>query len=324
MKSINELQDLFNHELAAQSFSGEPEELYKPFGYMMSLGGKRIRPVMLLHACEMFGTDASQAMQQALAIELFHNFTLIHDDIMDNAPLRRGLPSVHEKFGNTVAILSGDAMLVTAYKYLLHTNPQKLPTLLNLFNEAAIKVCEGQQLDMNFERLQELKVSDYLNMIELKTASLIAASLKMGAIVGGASAEDAEHLYNFGKQLGISFQLKDDWLDSFGSTEKTGKQPGGDILQNKKTFLLIEAMNSADEKVKQELQDWYSVAHFNPAEKIDAVLKLFEKIGISELAQKETAKHYQQALSYLDQVSVHETNKSSLRKLSENLLHRDK
>ncbi|MEO6165907.1 MAG: polyprenyl synthetase family protein [Chitinophagales bacterium] len=323
MRSITALRELFEDELKSIHFSGAPKELYEPFSYMLGLGGKRMRPVMLLHAAEMFGADATSAMPQALAIELFHNFTLIHDDIMDNAPLRRGLPTVHKKFNSPVAILSGDAMLVTAYKYLVQSEPSVLARLINIFNDCAIKVCEGQQLDMNFETAETLDAAGYLNMIELKTATLIASSLKIGAMIGGASAEDAEHLYNFGKHLGISFQLKDDWLDSFGSAAKFGKQPGGDIIQNKKTFLLIEAMNSVDEVLKPELQYWYRQQQFDPQVKVAAVVRIFNELGISELTQLETAKHFDKSMEHIEQLSLPESHKTGLRQLSHNLLHRE-
>lgn len=323
MRSIPDLQKIFNEELKSQRFSGSPKELYEPFDYILGLGGKRMRPVLLLHACELFGGDAFAALPQAVAIELFHNFTLIHDDIMDRAPLRRGLPSVHEKFNSTIAILSGDAMLVVAYKYLVQADSTLLPVLLKLFNDCAVKVCEGQQMDMNFETTWQLSVADYLRMIELKTATLMATSLKMGAILGGAPDNDAEHLYNFGKHLGISFQLKDDWLDSFGNAEKVGKQPGGDIIQNKKTFLIIEAMNNADEATKQKFNVWYSREDFNPEEKVDAVLQLFNRLGINDRTKKEMQKHFDVARYHLDQLSVGETSKAGLRRWSESLLHRD-
>lgn len=323
MRNIIELQEMINLSLKSQVFPEKPHELYEPFRYMLSLGGKRMRPVMLLHACEMFGSHAEKAMPQAIAVELFHNFTLIHDDIMDHAPLRRGLPTVHKKFSSTIAILSGDAMLVKAYQYLVQADNALIPVLINLLNEAAIKVCEGQQFDMNFEKMEGLAVSDYLNMIELKTASLIATSLKMGALAGGASDADADHMYEFGTQLGISFQLQDDWLDSFGTAEKVGKQPGGDILQNKKTFLLIEAMNAGDEMVKQELTGWYQKNDYDPQEKIAAVLELFDRVGIRERTREETTRHYTKAFFHLDQISLPDSSKSILRQFAENLLHRD-
>lgn len=324
MKRITDLQELFEAALKSQSFAGRPAELYEPFGYMLSLGGKRLRPVLLLHACEMFCGDPLPAMPQAMAIELFHNFTLIHDDIMDHAPLRRGLPTVHEKFNHATAILSGDAMLVMAYKFLVQAGASRLPVLLDLFNDTAVKVCEGQQYDMNFENATGITVADYLRMIELKTAVLVAASLKLGALIGGAGSEDARHLYDFGRELGISFQLRDDWLDSFGSAKQVGKQQGGDILQNKRTFLLIEAMEQGDEKLRSELQYWYNIKQFKAEEKIAAVIGLFNKAGISERTLEETALHFQRAMFHLDELNIPEERKGTLRSFSESLLYRDK
>ncbi|MBK6483479.1 MAG: polyprenyl synthetase family protein [Chitinophagaceae bacterium] len=323
MRSIVELQQLFNANLKAQEFQGTPRELYEPFTYMLDLGGKRMRPVLLLHACELFGKDAMLAMPQALAVELFHNFSLIHDDIMDLAPIRRGVPTVHKKFNQTIAILSGDAMLVVAYKYLVQADQALLAGLLNVFNNCAIKVCEGQQLDMNFEKYAELNVADYLNMIELKTATLIAASLQLGAMIAGAGIHDAAHLYNFGKQLGISFQLKDDWLDSFGNTQKVGKQTGGDIIQNKKTFLLVEALNCSDAETKRQLEYWYQPGQFNHEEKVAAVLQLFNKSGISERTQQATNWYFEEALKHLEQLALPSKDKDVLETWARQILDRD-
>ena len=324
MKRITDLQELFETALKSQSFAGTPTELYEPFGYMLGLGGKRLRPVLLLHTCELFCGDALLAMPQAMAIELFHNFTLIHDDIMDHAPLRRGLPTVHEKFNHATAILSGDAMLVMAYKFLVQADASRLPVLLELFNDTAVKVCEGQQYDMNFENAAGLTVADYLRMIELKTAVLVASALKLGAIIGGAGSEDAQHLYEFGRELGISFQLRDDWLDSFGSAKQVGKQQGGDILQNKRTFLLIEAMEQGDTKLRSELQYWYSSKEFKAEEKITAVIGLFNQAGISERTLEETALHFHRAMFHLDELNIPEERKATLKSFSESLLYREK
>jgi geranylgeranyl diphosphate synthase type II len=257
MHSAEDLQQLFNNELKKLSFSRQPHNLYDPFKYMLNLGGKRMRPVMLLMACEMFGTDGTKAIPQAIALELFHNFTLIHDDIMDRAPLRRGKPSVHQKYGSATAILSGDAMLIYAYQYLIKTSFTPIEKLVSVFNDCAISVCEGQQMDMNFEDADAVSVEQYFEMIDLKTATLLAASLRVGAMIGGASEQDAEHIEHFGKNLGVAFQLKDDWLDAFGEAGKTGKQRGGDIIQNKKTFLLLEALRRADDDTKTELNQYF-------------------------------------------------------------------
>lgn len=319
---MGQLRALFTKALGEQQFSGTPKELYEPFEYILSMGGKRMRPVLLLHACEMFGEDASKALNQALAIELFHNFTLIHDDIMDRAPLRRGLPTVHDKFNSSTAILCGDAMMVFAYRYLVKTDTNLLPSLLEIFNNCAVMVCEGQQMDMNYEKMDGLNVEDYLKMIELKTATLLATSMKIGAITGGASEEDANHLYNFGKFLGISFQLKDDWLDSFGDAEKVGKLHGGDIIQNKKTFLLLEAFHIADEQSRHELNACFSDSAIDANVKVKKVLEIFSRLRIDQITLTEIEKYFNTALNYLDAVSLPPERKEILRQLANELLHR--
>ncbi len=316
------MQSLFNDALQEQQFKGTPTELYEPFTYILSLGGKRMRPVMLLHACEMFCGESIKALPQAIAIELFHNFTLIHDDIMDRAPLRRGLPAVHKKYNSTVAILVGDAMLLTAYKYLVKCDPQLVSPLINLFNDCGIKICEGQQLDMNFEKSNTLEIGDYLGMVELKTAYLFATALQMGAIIGGASESDAGHLFNFGKYLGISFQMKDDWLDSFGVVKKMGKQRGGDIIQNKKTFLFIKAYSIADDSTRRKLRDYFSGEHFNAEEKISDVLNIYTKLGIDEITREAMLENAELALQQLKKVSLPQQKKDLLFDLAESLFYR--
>lgn len=323
MRTIAELQQLFDATLKKQQFSDSPRELYLPFDYILGLPGKRMRPVLLLHACEMFGTEAEHALPQALAIELFHNFSLIHDDIMDHAPLRRGVAAVHKKFGSTTAILSGDAMLVMAYKYLVKADFAMLGQLLDIFNDCATKVCEGQQYDMNFETMDDISVADYLTMIELKTATLLAASLQIGALIGGAAPSEALRLFQFGKQLGVSFQLRDDWLDTFGDAEKIGKQAGGDIIQNKKTYLLIEAMQHSDEESRKQLQHWYRLPQFDPEEKVSVVTKLFIGNGIRERTEATTAYYFEQAMSHLEKLQVPDINKAMLRSWAKQLLERD-
>jgi geranylgeranyl diphosphate synthase type II len=323
MRTIKDLQSLFNDALQEQQFKGTPTELYEPFTYILSLGGKRMRPVMLLHACEMFCGESIKALPQAIAIELFHNFTLIHDDIMDRAPLRRGLPAVHKKYNSTVAILVGDAMLLTAYKYLVKCDPQLVSPLINLFNDCGIKICEGQQLDMNFEKSNTLEIRDYLGMVELKTAYLFATALQMGAIIGGASESDANHLFNFGKYIGISFQIKDDWLDSFGTVERIGKQSGGDILRNKKTFLFIKALSISDDLTKGQLKSWFSGEQVNDEEKVSAILKIYSRLGIDEVSRSEMESNVAIALQHLSRVSLTESQKKSLAELAKDLLVRN-
>lgn len=323
MHSAEELQQLFEEELQSQHFNREPANLYEPFGYILGLSGKRMRPVMLLLACEMFGDDAHKAIPQAIAIELFHNFTLIHDDIMDRAPLRRGRPSVHEKFNQTIAILSGDAMLVHAYQYLVQTKSNLIAKFISIFNECAIKVCEGQQMDMNFETAANVSVEDYLRMIELKTATLIAVSLQIGALVGGASDGDANELFEFGRELGIAFQLKDDWLDAFGDSDKTGKQPGGDIIQNKKTFLLLAAMNLADASTKNQLENLISPNENYGDEKIDMMIEIFQRLNLDRITKERSDTHYKKALTHLEKITAIEKKKNPLINLVASLMTRE-
>ncbi len=323
MHSFEELQEIFNTELRQLRFERQPKELYEPFDYLIGLGGKRIRPVLLLMACEMFGKDAGSAMNQAIAIELFHNFSLIHDDIMDEATLRRGKPTVHEKFNQSVAILSGDVMLVYAYEYLIKTEPELISSLLKEFNACAIKVCEGQQMDMNFENRMDVEVDDYLQMIELKTAELLSASLKIGAIAGGASEADANHLFEFGKELGLAFQLKDDWLDAYGVAEKFGKQSGGDILQNKKTFLYLSAIEMAGEKEKKELSILYSEKTNSQENKVQKALQMFNDLGIKEYTNIQIQIHYANALSHVESVSISEESKKPLIDIAKRLMQRE-
>jgi geranylgeranyl diphosphate synthase type II len=322
MHSFEELQDIFRKSLDNLNFDHEPRELYQPFDYILRLKGKRIRPVLLLMGAELFGYDLPLPLPQAIAIELFHNFTLIHDDIMDRAPLRRGVPAVHEKFNMPVAILSGDAMLIYAYMYLMQSTASFQPELLMLFNDCAIKVCEGQQMDMNFEKMDNPGVAGYLEMIELKTASLLATSLKIGGIMGGASQTDASHLYDFGRLLGISFQLKDDWLDSFGKKESTGKQSGGDIIQNKKTFLFLKALELGSPADRVELLQYYR-DNAGAADKVNAVLQVFNRLKIDEVTHVETERFFVEACAHLDAISVPASRKEVLRNLASNLLMRE-
>ncbi len=323
MKSISELQELFNRYLAKQSFEKQPKELYEPFQYIISLGGKRMRPTMVLLGCEMFSRDAAKALPQAMSVELFHNFSLIHDDIMDNAPKRRGQPTVHEKYNSNSAILSGDIMLVYAYEYLIKNGGAFSEELIKLFNKTAIEVCEGQQWDMNFENEKVVSVIEYLKMIELKTAVLLGCAMKMGAIVGEANAEDAQRLYEVGKKLGIAFQLQDDILDSFGDEKKFGKQAGGDIIQNKKTLLLIEAMEKSNPEQRNQLTNWLSKKTFDPKEKVKAIMDLYYELNIRDKAEGEMLKYYEDAMVTLDEIDIQEISKTGLRDFAKSLLVRE-
>jgi len=323
MYDIKELQKLFEDYTRKQELEGEPKNLYDSFHYMLNLPAKRLRPVLLMMACELFGTSAKRALPQAFAIELFHNFSLIHDDIMDAAPLRRGKPTVYKKFGETTAILSGDAMLVYAYQYLIQVNKKTVQKLLEVFNSCAVKVCEGQQLDMNYEATENISLEDYLKMIELKTATLIATSLQIGAIIGGASHRDLKHMFNFGRNLGISFQLKDDWLDAFGREDKVGKRRGGDIVQNKKTFLMLEALAQADPETSSRLKELYASKKLEVEGKVSQVLGIFQQLGISELSEKTVNKYYSKALSDLDKINVPSKRKEPLKEIAARLLQRE-
>ena len=273
MLKLPDLQETFQKYLKENIFNQTPQELYQPVNYILKLGGKRLRPVILLMSYNLFKETVEKALPAAFAIEIFHNFSLLHDDIMDEAPLRRGQPTVHIKYDVNTGILSGDVMLIYAYQYILQLEDQSnIPALMRIFNKVAIEVCEGQQYDMNFETSQEVKIVDYLKMIELKTSVLLAGAMKMGAVIAGAPEKDANHLYEFGKNIGIAFQLQDDILDTFGDPEKFGKKVGGDIAQNKKTYLLLKAMELAKGSRKQALSDLITQNYIEEATKIKACL----------------------------------------------------
>ena len=300
--------------------SQKPVELYEPMSYILSLGGKRLRPILALIGCELFNGKIEDAMPAALSVELFHNFSLIHDDIMDCAPLRRGKETVHKKWNENIAILSGDAMLVKAYQVLARSKPNHLPELLRLFNKTAIEVCEGQQLDMNFEKEHQVTIPEYLHMISLKTAVLLGCSLEMGAIAADASFQDRAHLYEFGRLIGVSFQLKDDILDAFGSAEKVGKQTGGDILADKKTYLLLKALEIANEKQREELNSWTGIKEKG---KVEAVIKIFEDLNIKLHSEEEASSLYRLALEHLEKLNISESNKEKLKQFSDWIINRE-
>jgi geranylgeranyl diphosphate synthase type II len=323
MYSISNLQQLITKAIAQQKYPVNPSELYEPISYLMNLGGKRLRPALLLMATDLFKGDVEKAIKPALAIEVFHNFTLMHDDIMDKAPLRRGNPTVHAKWNEAVAILSGDVMLVEAYKLIMQVKPAILPDILKIFNDTAVGVCEGQQIDMNFENYQEVKVDEYINMIRLKTAVLLGGALKIGALIGEAAENDAQLLYDFGEKLGIAFQLQDDILDVYGDPEKFGKQVGGDIISNKKTFLLIRALELAQGAQKEELQNWLSKTTFNAQEKVAAVTAIYNSLNIQDIAKKEMENYAAKGLASLDKIAVDEERKSVLKEFADMLMLRD-
>ena len=321
--SIDDAAGIVERGIAELPIPGEPAELYNPIRYILSIGGKRLRPSLVLVSCNLFTDKLQQAIPVALAVEVFHNFTLLHDDIMDKAPLRRNKPAVHEKWGENTAILSGDVMSILTYKILQDLPAGKLKTVLAIFNQTAIQVCEGQQQDMNFETRDDVRVEEYIEMIGRKTAVLIAACLQMGAVMGGSSLSDARNLFEFGHQLGIAFQLRDDWLDVYGHQEKVGKMIGGDIVANKKTFLLIRAIELADEETLEDLRNLMLQKHKKADEKVRRVKGIFDRLNVSAMARDQMENYYQKALHHLDQVSVPQARKRVLRQFAKNLMGRD-
>jgi geranylgeranyl diphosphate synthase type II len=308
------------------SFNSKPVELYEPIRYMLALGGKRLRPALLLMSTELFGGDYLKALSPAIAIEVFHNFSLLHDDIMDKAPLRRSKPTVHQKWNVDIAILSGDAMLVKAYQLMTNVEGLYLRKILDLFSATAIEVCEGQQLDMNFEERKDVTVAEYIYMMTLKTSVLLASSLKIGAILANASDENADHIYSFGKNIGIAFQLRDDILDVYGDREKFGKQTGGDILSNKKTFLLLKALELAKGETAKHLLvslDNNPVDAKAKGEKVFLVKEIYNTLGLEELAEKEMNHFYEIAVSELEKISVNDERKKYMKSFADQLMVRE-
>lgn len=300
MKDLAALQALFQEEIDALQLGLTPEKLYDPMHYIMNLGGKRLRPVLALMGAGLYG-DPSKAMPQAMAIELFHNFSLIHDDIMDAAPLRRGQDTVHIKWDENIGILSGDGMLVKAYQYVAQCSQKLLPEVLATFSKTALEVCEGQQMDMDFETMDQVPLDMYINMIQFKTSVLLGCAMKIGALVGGATEEDAEALYEFALLLGTSFQIKDDYLDVYGDPEKFGKQVGGDILSNKKTLLWIEA----EKRAALQRIDFSEYAAMTPNEdKVESFQELYKILDVDAFAKSEIDRYYQLSLEALDKVSL--------------------
>jgi geranylgeranyl diphosphate synthase type II len=289
---------------AVNHFPKTPEHLYEPLTYFLALGGKRVRPLLTLIASDFFNGNINESLHAAASIELFHNFSLIHDDIMDNAPLRRNKQTVHEKWNNNVAILSGDVLLVKAYQELAKSEKEKAAGLQSVFSKMAVEVCEGQQLDMDFETKHHVAISEYINMIRLKTAVLLGCSLQMGAICAGASQKDCELLYQTGEKLGIAFQLTDDYLDIFGNPANVGKQVGGDIISNKKTWLLLKAFELADANQKSKLQNWITEKHFDVTEKVQAVKEIFAELKLEDYLKAEIDFYYNEAIVLLKSSSA--------------------
>ncbi len=320
MHSFGDLTLKFEQHFNTRHFPETPENLYDAAQYILQLGGKRVRPVSVLMANELFSDLHQDAFHIASAIELFHNFSLIHDDIMDKAPLRRGMDTVHSKYGDSTALLAGDVMLVVAYEHINKMSSDKLHEVLRLFNRTAKEVCEGQQLDMDFEQKENVAFDEYLQMITLKTSVLLAASLQLGAIVGGASIGNQHHLYEFGKNLGIAFQIQDDYLDAFGDPKKFGKQVGGDIIANKKTFLLIHALDVANDAQKNELQ---VLLKDNSPEKVQKVLQLFSDCKVADWANELKEQYFKKATASLEAINVTSSRKTELEKLARFLLDRE-
>jgi geranylgeranyl diphosphate synthase, type II len=320
MHSFIELSKLFEEKFNSRHFPQEPATLYDAAQYILGIGGKRIRPVCVLMGNQLFNEIDPDAYHAAAAIELFHNFSLIHDDIMDKAPIRRGYETVHVKFGESTALLAGDAMFVRAYEYLNKIRLAQLQKVLYLFNNTAGAVCEGQQMDMDFEKRKTVGMDEYVHMITLKTSVLLAASLKLGAILGGAGEGNQEHLYEFGKNLGIAFQVQDDYLDAFGNPEKFGKKVGGDILANKKTFLMIHAFETAKPAQLNELK---SLLQTEPADKVERVLQIFRDCKVDDWAKELKNKYLQTALKHLEDTAVLSKRKQPLQELADYLMMRE-
>ncbi|MCB0806032.1 MAG: polyprenyl synthetase family protein [Bacteroidales bacterium] len=324
MHILRELQAVIAKRITEIKFGDEPVELYEPINYILSLGGKRLRPAFCLLSCDMFGGNTEEALDPAIGIEMFHNFTLLHDDIMDHAPIRRGQPTVHVKWDTNRAILSGDTMMARAYDFIMRAPEKVRFEVFSSFNKTAIEVCEGQQYDMNFENRKEVSIDEYIEMIRLKTAVLVAVSLKIGAMIANANKEDAETIYLFGENLGIAFQLRDDLLDVFSDEKKFGKTTGGDILENKKTFLFLKALEGADKEQKATLLHLFSQTETDPDSKIAVVKDIYEALKIKEQTNAEIDRYYQKAMEHLNRISIPQHRKSELLGFAGLLKKRDK
>ena len=312
-----------NGEIARMPFDRKPAELYAPIRYVLSIGGKRIRPVLMLMGYNLYREDVESIFSQALGIEVYHNYTLLHDDLMDRADMRRGMPTVHKKWNDNAAVLSGDSMLVMAYRYMEQGCPEgKLGEVMRLFTETALEIGEGQQYDIDFESREDVTEEEYIEMIRLKTSVLLACALKIGATLAGAPAQDAGLLYEFGENLGLAFQLQDDYLDVYGDPAVFGKKIGGDILCNKKTYMLITALNRADESDKEALLHWIGAADFVAEEKIAAVTSIYNRIGMAGICEEEIEKYYARGLEFLNKVSVDASLKENLRTFVCRLMNR--
>lgn len=323
MIKADEILKLVNKYLDNLSYDRKPSSLYEPIRYVLSMGGKRIRPVLMLLSYNMFRENPEEILMPACALETYHNYTLLHDDLMDNADLRRGHETVHRKWDANTAILSGDSMLVLAYQRMAQCDKQKMPEVLSLFTETALEIGEGQQYDMDFEHRNDVTEDEYIEMIRLKTSVLLACAMKIGAILAGASKEDADNLYRFGEQIGLAFQLQDDYLDVYGDTRVFGKAIGGDITSNKKTYMLINALLRANDTQRAELEKWISATEFDREEKIAAVTRLYNEIGIDKLAQEKINFYFGQSRKYLAAVSVAEDRKAEITAYAQRMMKRE-
>ncbi len=324
MRDIPEILQLIEKEISELSYGEYPKNLFEPIEYIMSLGGKRLRPTLGLLSYQLSGGEVDSVVRPILALEIFHNFTLMHDDIMDNAPIRRGRPTVHEKWDETVAILSGDTMLVKAYDFLLESNSSNLKTVIARFNRTAVEVCMGQQIDMNFEKEDIVEESDYIEMIRLKTAVLLGYSMELGALLGGLSIEKASALFEIGQNLGIGFQLMDDYLDVYADASKFGKQVGGDIISNKKTYLLINALKKAEGKLAEELNNWLKKEKFDSEEKVRAVTEIYDELKIPEMTRKKIDQYFDLGITQLDNFDGNQSSKELLKQYAVKLMNREK
>ena len=324
MLNYNELYDKVNLYIDNMQYNAQPEGLYAPIKYVLSLGGKRIRPILMLMAYNLYHDDVDAILPNAIALETYHNFTLLHDDLMDRADMRRGNLTVHKKWDDNTAILSGDAMLIMAYKLFTETENPFLPKAVKTFNAATLGVCDGQQYDVEFESRNDVREEEYMEMIRLKTSLLLACALKIGGELAGASDEDADNLYQFGEKMGLAFQLQDDLLDVYGDPAVFGKQIGGDILCNKKTFMLINAYNMANATQKSELKAWIEKTDYDPAEKIKAVTAIYDAVGIKAICQEKIEQLFTQSLDCLAKVRIEDAKKSELKAFADKLLKRNK
>lgn len=323
MLKADEILKLVNDYLDNMPYDRKPSSLYEPIRYVLSMGGKRIRPVLMLLAYNMFREHPEDILMPACALETYHNYTLLHDDLMDNADLRRGHETVHRKWDANTAILSGDSMLVLAYQRMAQCDKDKMPKVLNIFTETALEIGEGQQYDMDFEHRNDVTEEEYIEMIRLKTSVLLACALKIGAVLAGATNEDADNLYRFGEQIGLAFQLQDDYLDVYGDTRVFGKAIGGDITSNKKTYMLINALARANDEQRAELEKWISATEFDREEKIAAVTRLYNEIGIDKLAQEKINFYFKQSRKYLEAISIEEDRKAELTAYAQRMMKRE-